>query len=215
MKPVKKREKMKSKICLIRHGITEGNKKKLYYGNADIPLAPEGVEELKRLKALGIYPDDERASYYTTGLQRTEQTFSIIYGNKKHEKIEGLREIDFGDYEMKSHEDLKKKGEYITWINDESGKMAPPNGESIDSFKKRVIKGFELLKNEHLLKELSMRHSGKQALSVVICHGGSISAILESIYPANSGSFYRWIPDPGHGYILTLRDGVFVDREMF
>ena len=38
---------MKSKICLIRHGITEGNKRKLYYGHSDIDLAPEGVEELK------------------------------------------------------------------------------------------------------------------------------------------------------------------------
>ena len=41
---------MKSRICLIRHGITEGNKRRLYYGHADIPLAPEGVEELKKVK---------------------------------------------------------------------------------------------------------------------------------------------------------------------
>ena len=34
---------MKTKICLVRHGITEGNQKRLYYGSSDIPLAEEGV----------------------------------------------------------------------------------------------------------------------------------------------------------------------------
>ena len=30
------------KLTLIRHGITEGNARRLYYGAADIPLLPEG-----------------------------------------------------------------------------------------------------------------------------------------------------------------------------
>lgn len=214
-KILKKRTEMKSKICLIRHGITEGNKNRLYYGYADIPLAPEGIEELKKLKAEGIYPDDENASYYTTGLKRTEQTFSIIYGEQDHSRIDVLREINFGDYEMKSHDDLKISESYRSWVSDDTGKMAPPNGESIERFVERINKGFEALKKEHFLKELSMRHSGKEAMSIVVCHGGSISAILESIYPGDNESFYRWIPDPGHGYILTLENGVFTDREKF
>ena len=48
---------MESRICLIRHGITEGNKNKLYYGFADIPLAEEGIYQLKELAAAGIYPE--------------------------------------------------------------------------------------------------------------------------------------------------------------
>ena len=42
---------MASKIYLIRHGITEGNQKKWFYGAADIPLADEGREELRRIMA--------------------------------------------------------------------------------------------------------------------------------------------------------------------
>ena len=206
---------MKSRICLIRHGITEGNKRRLYYGHADIPLAPEEVEELKKLKDAGIYPNDDDASYYTTGLQRTEQTFSIIYGEREHSRIDGLREINFGDYEMKSHDELKGSEYYRSWAKDNTGRMAPPNGESIQGFAERIVQEFETLKNQHFLKELAMRHSGKEAMSIVVCHGGSISAILESIYPGDNESFYRWIPDPGHGYILTLEDGVFTDKEKF
>lgn len=206
---------MESRICLIRHGITEGNKNRLYYGFSDIPLAEEGIAELTRLAESGIYPYDEDADFYTTGLRRTEQTLSIIYGEKKHSHIGEMREINFGSFEMKSHDELKGSEDYKIWRSDRSGKLAPPGGESLEGFSGRVLTGFEILKKQHRLKELSMRHSQKNALSVVVCHGGSISAVMNSIYPGGGENFYRWIPDPGHGYILTLRDGDFADREMF
>ena len=38
---------MKSQIHLIRHGITVGNRDKLFYGASDIELAEEGIEALK------------------------------------------------------------------------------------------------------------------------------------------------------------------------
>lgn len=87
---------MKSKICLIRHGITRGNRDRLYYGQSDIPLIEDGEKEISRLAKEGIYPDSEDAVYYTTGLQRTEQTFGLIYGDKPHDRIELLQEINFG-----------------------------------------------------------------------------------------------------------------------
>ena len=101
---------MKSKICLIRHGITRGNRDRLYYGQSDIPLIEDGEKEISRLAKEGIYPDSEDAVYYTTGLQRTEQTFGLIYGDKPHDRIELLQEINFGEYEMKTHEELKGSG---------------------------------------------------------------------------------------------------------
>lgn len=207
---------MKSKICLIRHGITRGNRDRLYYGSSDIPLMEEGQKEIARLAEEGIYPDAEHAAYYTTGLQRTEQTFSLIYGEKPHEQIELLREIDFGEYEMKTHEDLKESDEYRRWMHDKSGVLVPPGGESLNMFSERIMKGYEELRNRHALKELSMRHSGKEAMSVVVCHGGSISAILYHLFPEQcAGNLYYWIPDPGHGYVLQLEDEAVVDLKKF
>ena len=134
---------MESRICLIRHGITEGNKNKLYYGFADIPLAEEGIYQLKELAAAGIYPEGDGADFYTSGLKRTEQTLELIYGQRKHETLESLREINFGDYEMKSHGELKDSEEYRIWRSDVMGSLAPPNGESLMAFYKRVVRGFE------------------------------------------------------------------------
>ena len=206
---------MKSRICLIRHGITEGNKKKLYYGHSDIDLAEEGITELKELVSSGLYPDGEGADFYTTDLKRTQQTLKLIYGEREFQMIPALKEINFGDFEMKSSGELKEIEEYRQWLKNPGQDQAPPNGESIRTFYARIKKGFEELKKKHALKVLSMRHSGREALSIVICHGGTISAVMEEVFPGKKDNFYQWIPDPGHGYMLTLEDGAVTSADPF
>ena len=83
---------MKSNICLIRHGLTEGNLRRLYYGASDISLSGKGEEELRRLAAEGIYPAAEEADFYTTGLIWTEQTLKLIYGEQEHQVLPLLKE---------------------------------------------------------------------------------------------------------------------------
>ena len=96
------------KIHFIRHGITEGNLKRWHYGWADIPLAPEGMEKLKRLREENIYPRPEKATYYTSGMLRAEQTFEIIYGKREHKVAEKMKEMNFGEFEKKTYEELKE-----------------------------------------------------------------------------------------------------------
>ena len=206
---------IESRICLIRHGITEGNQRRLYYGHSDIPLSEEGEVELEKLAASGLYPDSEQASFYTTGLLRTEQTLSIIYGDRPHEAISDLREINFGRFEMKSYEELKEQADYQTWIGGDMTKVGPPDGESTGEFALRIRGGFEDLMQRHQLKALSLRHKEENALSVAVCHGGSTSVIMEILYPGVKDNFYQWIPDPGHGYVLYLENGAVVNAEKF
>ena len=83
-------------------------------------------------------------------------------------------------------------------------------------FSERILKGYEELRSQHALKELSVRHSGREAMSVVVCHGGSISAILYHLFPKQcQGNLYYWIPDPGHGYVLQLEDEAVTDLKKF
>lgn len=206
---------MKSQIHLIRHGITEGNQKRYYYGAADIPLAPEGEEQLKELAEQGFYPDAEGADFYTTGKRRTEQTLRLIYGEREHEQIPELVEMNFGEFEMKSYEDLKENPEYQRWISDKRGKTEPPGGESIVGFQKRIQGGLKILIGRHRLKELSVRHCGDDAVSVLVCHGGTIGAVMESAFPNQREHFFKWVPDPGHGYTLTLEEGEIIEYEEF
>jgi alpha-ribazole phosphatase len=206
---------MESKICLIRHGITEGNQKRLYYGHTDLDLAEEGVENLKELAASGLYPISENATFYTTGMRRTEQTLRLIYGEQEHEHIELLKEINFGAFEMKTYKELKDIEEYQEWCRNPKGDLAPPDCESIAMFYSRITEGFAELKRRHALKVLEMRHVEEEALTIMVCHGGTISAIMENIYPGEKDNFYKWIPQPGHGYILSMKDAEVVDTELF
>ena len=65
------------KLTLLRHGYTEGNRRRLYYGSTDLPLLPEGWEALAVLREQGGYPTAAR--YYTSGMLRTEQTLLALY----------------------------------------------------------------------------------------------------------------------------------------
>ena len=131
--------------------------------------------------------------FYTTGLIRTEETFSIIYGDREHGRLEKLREMNFGEFEMKSHRELRDTEDYMIWTADEKGEVAPPGGESILEFHSRIREGFKELRKRHALKELSMRHRGEDILSVTVCHGGTIAAILESVFPKEKDNFFQWI----------------------
>ena len=54
------------KLTLIRHGLTEGNIRRLYYGAMDLPLLPDGIEALHALRDGGGYPEAER--YFTANV---------------------------------------------------------------------------------------------------------------------------------------------------
>lgn len=206
---------MKSKIVLIRHGITTGNVQKLYYGKTDVPLADKGIAELKELAAKDIYPRSDTAEYYTSGMLRTEQTLELVYGKQEHGVIEKLQELNFGIFEMKSYQELEGNPEYERWIYAEDESIPPPEGESIMNFKNRIREGFEELLVKHELLMLKLRNQEEEAMSICVCHGGVISGILNQIWPDRYDYFYSWIPDPGHGYVLTMEDGKIVKDERF
>ena len=123
--------------------------------------------------------------------------------------------MDFGIFEMKSYEQLEGNPDYEAWIHATDESIPPPKGESIMHFKNRIRHGFEELLVKHELQMLKLRNRGEEAMSICICHGGTISGILNDIWPDRYDYFYSWIPDPGHGYVLTMEDGKIVSDERF
>ena len=59
-------------LFLIRHGLTEGNKKKRYIGRTDEPLCPEGLEQLSALS----YPVLD--NIFISPMRRCVQTARIL-----------------------------------------------------------------------------------------------------------------------------------------
>lgn len=183
------------KISLIRHGKTYANEKKLYYGFSDIDLSFDGIKELEKLKNEIKY--EKPSLFITSGLKRTIQTLKILYGNVDYVIDEGFKEMNFGDFELKSYQQLKNNEDYKKWIeNIEENKI--PNGENKKQFKKRVINSFNnLIKN-------SVKNSIENI--VVICHSGVISIIMMYLFNEENKTFYDYLPSYARGYIIIIKD---------
>ena len=178
------------KLHLIRHGKTAANEQRLYCGQTDLPLSENGIALIKTLKEQGVYPENIDL-FFTSGLLRANQTINGIYGAVDTETIAELAEFKFGQFEMKSHEDLKEYPDYQAWITDETGRVPCPGGESRQQFSVRVLAGYGLL----------MKKSANAESSLLVSHGGVIAFIMDYLFP-NAFNFYEWQPEPGRGYTL-------------
>lgn len=183
-----------------------------FYGAADLPLVEEGKAELRRLRREGMYPElTDDTDCYTTGLLRTEQTFEILFGEHEHKTIRNLREMEFGEYECHSFEELKDDKMFSVWCHDETGEVVLTGGESRNGFSARISEGLKELIGYHRLKELSHRHSGMDCTSVMVCHGGVISAAMTEFFPEVKSNIWDWMVKPGFGYRVDFEKGEAVN----
>lgn len=205
-------------IHLIRHGITAGNKNNWIYGGTDLPLLQEGKDALADLREQRIYPAFSNTEYWTTGMLRTKQTASILFGDQSYHHIPSLREINFGIYECHKFDDLIGDPVYDAWLHDKTGLIAPEKGESRRQFARRIKDGWE----EFLtLRDTAFTHT------TLVCHGGPIGMILLSqlgdIHPKTKEpldqnepmNMYYFLPEPGHGYTLTMKGRKVIGKVAF
>ena len=176
------------KLTLLRHGNTEGNIRGLYYGASDIPILPESERELKKRAAEGGYPIVKK--YYTSGMKRAEQSFAALYGSAPHEALPGLREINLGDFEMRSYEELKNDPAFIEWCTGDNERNVCPNGESGEQVTERALAAL-----------WPIIEAGEDA--VVVTHGGVIGGVLARLFPNPRGR-YLFTPAPGTGFTVEF-----------
>lgn len=183
------------KIYLIRHGETLANKQHLYIGVTDVSISDEGANAIRTKAESGYYPCADGKIIYTSGMIRTIQTLQLIYGEIPYLVEARFRESDFGIFEGKSYEDLKEDEDYIRWISGDNFSNQCPGGESYVMMKKRVMEGFYDMVAKH-------KEEGKDI--VVILHSGPIVAIMESLHPDETKTYYDWRLDNGDYYCIEL-----------
>lgn len=185
------------KIHLIRHGATDANYDGRYIGcKTDLPLAPEGLNELRMLKDDIDYPEIERL--YSSPMLRCRQTGAVLYPDFEPVTVEELKEYDFGSFENKTAAELESNPNFIPWT---SGRQsAPPGGEDNSEFIKRICVGFNKI-------VLDMIESGLTE-SAVIMHGGAIMMLLGvSAVPRHKP--VEWTADNGRGYSVRVTPSLY------
>ena len=177
-------------LTLLRHGRTEANEQHLYCGSTDLHLSENGKTELLTLAASRPLPVFDVVA--DTGMHRTRETADLLCLGERRIAVPEFREMNFGLFEQKSYEMLRSDPRYIQWITDETGDDPCPQGESRNAFYTRVRNRFVPFAAQYAAARVCL-----------VCHGGTICAILES-FCTEKRTFYEWQPSFGHGWRLNV-----------
>lgn len=180
------------KLYLIRHAMTEGNKRKAYIGaGTDEPLCAEGIAQLQAKS----YPKAD--IIFVSPMKRCLMTVEYLYPNQEKIICDGFKEMDFGSFEGKNYEELKENSDYINWLKS-GGETAFPNGEARKDFVCRSQKTFL-----ECLRQIQNSDREKKT-AVFVVHGGTIMAIMEE-YGIPRGNYYKWQVENGEFIELNIK----------
>jgi 2,3-bisphosphoglycerate-dependent phosphoglycerate mutase len=165
-----------AKLVLVRHGMSEYNKKGMWTGWDDPDLSPEGVENARRA---GESLKDINFDYaYSADLKRAIETLDEILNTIGEIKINvsvnwELKERNYGDYTAKNKWEIKELVGDEEFQKIRRGWDHPiPNGESLKQVNERIWPFF--------LKEILPKvKDGKNVL--ISSSGNALRALLKSL----------------------------------
>jgi len=158
------------KLFLVRHGQTDWNILRRFQGQSDIPLNEVGQKQAMALAdRLSTQHID---TLYFSDLQRTHETANIISSlsgcKPELHPDPHLREINFGDWEGLTYNEIKEKyPDALAERENDIYKNAPPNGETLEQLCTRV---------RTILDELYAKH--KDQVVLIVSHGGVLQILL-------------------------------------
>jgi probable phosphoglycerate mutase len=115
-------------LWLVRHAQTEWSVSGQHTGRTDIPLTDEGREHARSLKL----PDRDWKLVLTSPLNRALETAELTGFGDRAQKRDDLMEWDYGDYEGKTTDEIRKdRPDWLVW------KDGCPGGETVDQVGER------------------------------------------------------------------------------
>lgn len=192
------------RMSLIRHGRTQANDKGIYIGTTDLPLTEEGRAELYGKLDLYEYPRVQRV--YTSPLIRCTETAEILFPEQEIYMAEELRELNFGQFEGKSVDELIHREDYKTWLHGGSPDIRPPEGESAGELCIRTYK--VLCRILMQMMEEDIEHCA------VVTHAGIISNML-SCFGLPKLPPKEILSEPGEGFEIMFTAQMWQQSQVF
>jgi broad specificity phosphatase PhoE len=157
---------VKTKISLVRHGVTDWNHAGRVQGRSDIPLAPEGQRQAEAVAER--LAGESWDAIYSSPLQRAYQTALAISRRTGQTQVRTdlrLLERQMGEAEGMPDLDLPALWPGVPWDS-------IPGMEPVERLATRA---------HEALAEIATRHPGGRVICVA--HGSLISAFLRSLAP--------------------------------
>jgi alpha-ribazole phosphatase len=184
-------------LWLVRHPEPEESARGRCYGTLDVGLSPEGLRDAEVLaEALAEEPF---AAVYTS--PRTRCTYPAGKIASKCgcplEVVEGLRELDFGDFEGRTYDEVATLHPelYAQWM-ERPTELEFPGGESFAQMRTRVLA---------TSAELRRRHAGQSILCVT--HAGVIRTVVAEVLGLPAANMFRLAQDYGGLNIVRYHTG--------
>ena len=182
-------------ILLIRHGENDTVGKTLTGRLPGVHLNDQGKEQAIRLAE--ILENTPVAAIYSSPLERTIETAQPLAEAKKLEItiLKDLLEIDFGDWQGKTMECLRRKKLWHAVKNTPSI-VQFPHGERYVDAQKRLVNCIETLIGKH----------AKDDVVVCFCHADSIRLVMAYYLDVPLDSFQRILIDTASISVI-VKDG--------
>ena len=187
-------------IILVRHGQTEWNATEKFRGRLDILLNETGM---KQAELLGNYLVEEKIDIvYSSPLKRAVDTAKVIADRQNLEvnAIENINEINFGDWQGVSREEVKTSYPelYRDW-RDTPEQVRMPGGESLEEVRARAMP---------FIEDAIMR-CGEGKL-VFVSHRVVVKVIICALLGLDNSHFWNFRIDTGGLTRFVLSDGRLV-----
>ncbi len=185
-------------IHLIRNGLTAENLEGRYIGHTDSPLSEDGKNQLAQLKEELVFPRVE--AVFSSPLSRCTETAKILYPEHNPIIIDGLIEYNFGEFENKTADELKKNETFSDWLSGDP-EAKPEYGESNAEFAARVCAAFEAVVTGVLKTGITN--------TAIVTHGGVIMALLEA-YGIPELPMHEWLCPNGCGFSVRINTSLWM-----
>ena len=157
------------KIYFVRHGETDFNKQRKFYGTTDVVINQTGQAQCLQVKEK--LADKHIKIVYTSSRKRTKESAEIIFPNHQPIAEAFLDEWGFGLWEGLNADEIQAVFpiEWQNWLNDPFG-YTPPAADPYAQFVNEMIAGFQTLL------------TATEDIAIVT-HLGTIRVLLHDIYP--------------------------------
>jgi alpha-ribazole phosphatase len=187
-----------TRFWLIRHGEPAEEARHRCYGSLDVGLSEKGRAQMQQV-AEYLKPESI-AAIYTSPRSRAQESAAVLAAARPCpiEMLEDLSEIDFGDFEGMTYNEIATRYPdlYRQWM-EKPTEIRFPNGESFAEMRTRVLRAFETIR---------LTREGQTV--AIVSHGGVNRILLAVALQMPDNCLFRIAQDYAAVNLLAFSEGV-------
>ena len=175
------------KLCLVRHGETDHNRRRLVQGQSQQCLTKLSLKQATA--AARILNLDEIVALYSSPLKRAVETASAIQTNSTlaHSTVHNLSELNVGELDGLSSQEMRDQyPKFMAAWDRNSGEAQLPGGESLAQVQSRAWEW---------VIDVAEQHTDGQV--VAVSHNFTISTLICQVLKLPISSFRQFRVDLG------------------